>query len=190
MQFRTHLTTSIVVALPVLAVTDTLTITNITAVCLGALIPDIDEPNSFIGQRTRGVSDLIHAAFDHRGMTHSLVGIAFTSILMLFMAIVTPISFITALCVVFGYCLHIIEDSFSVSGVKWLLPFSKKRYQSGFHVISYRTGGWAEMGVFFISIVLIGIEMKWFGMNHLQMPNENILSVVLDSINSFIRNLK
>ncbi|PGZ34560.1 hypothetical protein COE50_06105 [Bacillus anthracis] len=190
MQFRTHLTTSLAVALPVLAVTDTLTLTNITAVCLGALLPDIDEPNSFIGQRTRGVSDLIHAVFDHRGMTHSLVGIAVTSILMLLIAGVTPLSFITALCVIFGYCLHIIEDSFSVSGVKWLLPFSKKRYQSGFHVISYRTGGWAEMGVFFVSIVLIGMEMKWFGMNHLQMPNENILSVVLDSINSFIRNLK
>ncbi|PFR46284.1 hypothetical protein COK29_31030, partial [Bacillus cereus] len=83
MQFRTHLTTSLAVALPVLAVTDTLTITNITAVCLGALLPDIDEPNSFIGQRTRGVSDLIHAVFDHRGMTHSLIGIAVASILML-----------------------------------------------------------------------------------------------------------
>ncbi|MBU4643267.1 metal-dependent hydrolase, partial [Bacillus toyonensis] len=92
--------------------------------------------------------------------------------------------------VVFGYCLHIIEDSFSVSGVKWLLPFSKKRYQSGFHVISYRTGGWAEMGVFLISVILIGIEMKWFGMKHLQLPNENILAVVLDTLNSFIRNLK
>ncbi|MBU4642997.1 metal-dependent hydrolase, partial [Bacillus toyonensis] len=140
MQYRTHLTTSMVIALPILAFTDTLTVTNIAAVGLGALLPDIDEPNSFIGRRTRGVSDLIHAVFDHRGMTHSLVGIAFTSILMLLLANLTPLSFITALCVVFGYCLHIIEDSFSVSGVKWLLPFSKKRYQSGFHVISYRTG--------------------------------------------------
>lgn len=179
-----------VIALPVLAFTDALTVTNIAAVGLGALLPDIDEPNSFIGRRTRGVSDLIHAVFDHRGMTHSLVGIAFTSILMLLLANFTPIPFITALCVVFGYCLHIIEDSFSVSGVKWLLPFSKKRYQSGFHVISYRTGGWAEMGVFLISVILIGIEMKWFGMKHLQLPNENILAVVLDTINSFIRNLK
>ncbi|NWK72604.1 metal-dependent hydrolase [Bacillus paramycoides] len=190
MQYKTHLATSMVVALPVLAFTDTLTIPNIAAVGLGALLPDIDEPNSFIGQRTRGVSDLIHAVFDHRGMTHSFVGIACISILMLLLTSVTPLSFITALCVVFGYCLHIIEDSFSVSGVKWLLPFSKKRYQSGFHVISYRTGGWAEMGVFLISVLLIGVEMKWFGMNYLQIPDGNILTVVLDTINSFIRNLK
>lgn len=179
-----------VVALPVLAFTDTLTVTNIAAVGLGALLPDIDEPNSFIGQRTRGVSDLIHALFDHRGMTHSLVGIAFTSILMLLLVSTTIFSFTTALCVILGYCLHIIEDSFSVSGVKWLLPFSKKRYQSGFHILAYRTGGLAEMGVFLISLVLLGGEMKWFGMNHLQIPDGNLLAVVLETINNFIRYLK
>ncbi|PEF45138.1 hypothetical protein CON22_17795 [Bacillus cereus] len=190
MQYRTHLTTSMMVALPVLAITDTLTVINIAAVGLGALLPDIDEPHSFIGQRTRGISDLIHAVFDHRGMTHSLVGIAFTLILMLLLSSVTALSSTTALCLVLGYCLHIIEDSFSVSGVKWMLPFSKKRYQSGFHIISYRTGGWAEMGVFFISLILICFEMKWFGMNHLQILNENILAVVLDTLNNFIRNVK
>lgn len=75
MQYRTHLATSLVVSLPIMATTDTLTVASITAVGLGAVFPDIDEPHSWIGCRTRGISDFLNKVFGHRGITHSLLGI-------------------------------------------------------------------------------------------------------------------
>jgi len=54
--------------------TDTLTIGTVLAVGLGAVFPDIDELHSWIGSRTRGISDLIKGFFGHSGLTHSLMG--------------------------------------------------------------------------------------------------------------------
>ena len=72
MKYKTHLTTSLAVALPVLASTGNLTVGNVIAVSFGALLPDIDEQHSWIGRRTRGVSDLMNTVFGHRGITHSI----------------------------------------------------------------------------------------------------------------------
>ncbi|WP_251647980.1 metal-dependent hydrolase [Niallia sp. MER 6] len=71
MQYKTHLSTSLVVA-------------------LGAVFPDIDEPYSWIGSRTRGISDLIKGFFGHRGLKHSLMGlfiVFLTMILIMWLAL-------------------------------------------------------------------------------------------------------
>ncbi|MFP3414325.1 metal-dependent hydrolase [Bacillus sp. SIMBA_074] len=185
MQYRTHLTTSMVIALPVLAATDTLTIANIAAVGLGALLPDIDEPHSWMGRRTRGVSDLIHGVFGHRGITHSLLGVALVLIPILFAVKMTPLSFITGMCVLAGYCLHLIEDSFSISGVKWLLPLSNKKFQSGLHIIYYRTGGMAEFGILVVSMFILIIEIRSFGAS-LHLPEVNVMNSLFEKIKGFI----
>lgn len=160
MQYKTHLTTSFAVCLPVLASTGTLTVGNVIAVGIGALLPDIDEPHSWIGRRTRGVSDLIHFVFGHRGVTHSLFGILLVLIPILFAVGVTPLPFITGMCVVAGYCLHLIEDSFSKGGIKWLLPLSNKRFQSGFNVIYYSLGGIVEKGILILSTIILVLEIR------------------------------
>ena len=40
---------------------------------LGSIFPDIDEPQSKIGRKTLGASNLIKTFFGHRGLTHSLI---------------------------------------------------------------------------------------------------------------------
>ncbi|MBJ8096487.1 metal-dependent hydrolase, partial [Bacillus cereus] len=44
-------------------------------VSFGALLPDIDEQQSWIGRKTRGVSDLLNPVIGHRGITQSLLGL-------------------------------------------------------------------------------------------------------------------
>lgn len=51
-------------------------------ITLGALLPDIDEPNSIIGQKTLGVSNIFKAIFKHRGFTHSLFFVFLLGILL------------------------------------------------------------------------------------------------------------
>lgn len=53
------------------------------AVALGSLLPDIDEPNSLLGEKTLGVSNLIQSIFGHRGFTHSLCFVVLLGILLL-----------------------------------------------------------------------------------------------------------
>ncbi|MCL6571364.1 MAG: bifunctional acetaldehyde-CoA/alcohol dehydrogenase, partial [Bacillus sp. (in: Bacteria)] len=42
-------------------------------VVIGSLLPDIDEPKSYVGRRSFGMANKVKEAFGHRGMTHSLV---------------------------------------------------------------------------------------------------------------------
>uniref|UniRef100_UPI003F4912DD metal-dependent hydrolase n=1 Tax=Bacillus multifaciens TaxID=3068506 RepID=UPI003F4912DD len=185
MQYRTHLTTSFAVCLPILAATGTLTAGNVIAVGIGALLPDIDEPHSWIGRRTRGVSDLMNGVFGHRGITHSLFGIALVLIPIIFAVGMTPLPFITGMCVLAGYCLHLIEDSFSISGIKWLLPLSNKRFQSGLHLIYYRTGGIAEFGILIVSTLILMAEIRSFGTS-LQLPEMSFMHSLFEKIKGFI----
>lgn len=164
MLYKTHLTTSLAVCLPVLAATGNFTVGNCIAIGIGALLPDVDEPYSWIGRKTRGISDLLHDVFGHRGMTHSLLGITFVLIPILFAIAMTPLSFFTGMCVVAGYVLHLIEDSFSANGVKWLLPISNEKFQSGFHIIYYRTGGSVEIGILILSTIILLIEIVNFSL--------------------------
>lgn len=160
MQYRTHLVTSLALTLPVMAATDTLSVGAVAAVSLGALFPDIDEPYSWIGCRTRGISDLINKLFGHRGMTHTVMGVLVIAITVSMMMSIFNLPFILGFYFVVGYSLHLVEDSFSKSGIKWLLPFSTKSYQSGLGKIYYRTGSWIENFILLGFGVLLIIQLQ------------------------------
>ncbi|ASL62841.1 MULTISPECIES: metal-dependent hydrolase [Bacillus] len=163
MKYKTHLTTSLAVALPVLASSGNLTVGNVIAISFGALLPDIDEQHSWIGRRTRGVSDLMNTVFGHRGITHSLLGLVLVLIPILFAVGMTPLSFTNGMCILAGYFLHLVEDSFSKKGIKWLLPISNKKFQSGFYIIYYSYGGLAEKLILIISTLVIVYELASYG---------------------------
>lgn len=187
MQYKTHLSTSLVVALPVMSATDTLTIGTVLAVGLGAVFPDIDEPHSWIGSRTRGISDFIKGFFGHRGLTHSLMGLFIVFLTMVLMVSFTPFSPIIGLYFILGYLLHLVGDSFSKSGVKWLLPFSDKAFQSGLGIVYYRTGFLAERIIFIVSMLLLVAQVR--ALNFESLFNLNIvqaLSNVIKNATSFI----
>ncbi|WP_260288406.1 metal-dependent hydrolase [Peribacillus aracenensis] len=160
MQYRTHFATSLVATLPIMAATDTLTIGSVLAVALGAVFPDIDEPHSWIGCRTRGISDVLNKVFGHRGITHSLAGILIVFLTIVLMVGLTNFKAIIGLYFILGYILHIVEDSFSKSGVKWLTPLSDQSFQSGMGVVWYRTGSMVENFIFLGSISILILEIK------------------------------
>lgn len=175
MKYKTHLTTSLAVALPVLASTGNLTVGNVIAVSFGALLPDIDEQHSWIGRRTRGVSDLMNTVFGHRGITHSLFGLVLVLIPILFAVGMTPLSFTNGMCIFAGYFLHLVEDSFSKKGIKWLLPLSNKNFQSGFNVFYYSYNGIAEKLILMISTIVVVYELYSYGIASLQPGKSEIL---------------
>ena len=96
---------------------------------LGALIPDIDHPKSWLGKRLRPLSSTIAAALGHRGITHSAVALAvWTWSLMRGGApqwIVDPLAV--------GYLSHLAADMLTPAGLRlawpmrrtWALPLCK-----------------------------------------------------------------
>lgn len=99
---------------------------------LGSLVPDVDQKDSLINYLLPVKLDNY---FKHRGMTHSLIGFlifAFCSyfLLKLFAPIefanfeLTSVRYCAWLGLVIGYFLHLVEDSFSQAGIRWLQPFS------------------------------------------------------------------
>ncbi|MFC3882261.1 metal-dependent hydrolase [Bacillus songklensis] len=144
MRYHTHVATSIAAGAGIAAATDVpFTVTYVLGIALGSLIPDIDEPNSYIGRRTFGLSKLIKQALGHRGFTHSLLAwITFS-----FLYKVYPNSFVLGMCI--GYIFHIVGDFFSRKGVPLFSPLSKKRFKSP---LTYETGSFSETLIFYAAV--------------------------------------
>lgn len=161
MQFKTHLLTSLTVSLPILSQVNILNSASIAGLCVGTLLPDVDEPNSYIGRKTIFLSSIIKTLFRHRGITHSLFSITILGICLYFFF--SP--FLLGLTL--GYALHIIEDSFSVSGVRWLLPFSNKPYRYKSTWLTYKTGGLKEYLILITMVTILARQLKMDDYNHL-----------------------
>lgn len=119
---------------------------------IGSLLPDIDEPSSYVGRRSFGVAGKVKEAFGHRGMTHSLIVWGVLAALV-WRDSASPF----AAGLVLGYLFHIVEDFFSVQGVPLFWPFSSKRWK----VPLYRTGKGMEkalVGIAWIAFVYFGVN--------------------------------
>ena len=177
LQFRTHLVTTLAVTVPIMSATDTLTIGTIAAVSLGALFPDIDEPHSWSGVRTRGVSDIIKGLFGHRGMTHSISGVFLVFLTMVLLVGIIGFPTVIATYFILGYLLHLIEDSFSKSGIKWFLPFSNKSYQSGLGIVYYKTGSMVENLILLGAAIMLIVQIQGLGIGNLLGQAMSILGI-------------
>lgn len=157
MRYKTHLAATLAISLPVMVSSESLSAGSLSFAALGAVFPDIDEPNSYIGRRMIGISNSMKVVFGHRGLIHSLTGL----IAVTFFFYLGHTTFGLPLELVhwfaFGYLAHLIEDSFSKKGIAWLQPLSKKRFQSGFNRIYYNTGGILE-NILFVTATLILIQ--------------------------------
>ncbi|WP_282154488.1 metal-dependent hydrolase [Cytobacillus gottheilii] len=107
----------------------------VIGICFGSLLPDIDEPRSFIGRRSFGLSKYVKQKYGHRGITHSL----FAWMLVSFVFLIYP-SFLTV-GISLGYLFHIIGDLFSVRSIPILAPFTPVRPNLPF---TYKTGSITE----------------------------------------------
>lgn len=106
-------------------------------VSFGSLLPDIDSENSLINKQ---LPINLSKYFVHRGICHSLIGwliFCLISLIILFPIIcyVKLIGTMIYLGLIIGYFLHLLEDSFSRSGIIWMYPFGridqKSRYKYG-----------------------------------------------------------
>lgn len=156
MMYKTHLSTSLNIAIPALAWSNELSIITLTGVGLGSLLPDIDTPNSFIGRRLKVISYPLSTIFKHRGFLHSLIPV----ILIFAFGLFLKSLFIKAIAL--GYFLHLVGDTFSESGIKWFLPFYSKDIKVPLSILRYKTGGLKEYVILGISIVILMLEIQKF----------------------------
>lgn len=105
----------------------------LSAATFGALLPDVDHPNSVISKRL-GIP--FYKLFRHRGITHSLLGWSLFTFGMYmlgnclfgyasFNQPLEHVSFCLWFGLIIGYFLHLLEDSWSRAGIRWLAPFTK-----------------------------------------------------------------
>lgn len=172
MEYKTHLVSTIVLGLPLMASGGQVGVLNIGMLSLGSLLPDIDHPRSFLGKRNKIASGLTNKAFGHRKATHSLVALVIVYWLMSIFAahyLTTSGSF-TPFWLTFGYLCHLIEDSFSKDGVNWLWPKQRKVKHGNQQLLFYKTGSLGEYLVLGLVICLLLIEVRllWIGqLDHL-----------------------
>ncbi|PPI88794.1 metal-dependent hydrolase [Candidatus Pantoea edessiphila] len=98
----------------------------IPAVLISCLIPDIDHPNSLIGQKLRWIAQPISLTFGHRGFTHSLLAliILWLSKFTFFKNLVIPDDIFQG--IILGYFSHIIADILTPAGVPLFWPYRKR----------------------------------------------------------------
>lgn len=117
----------------------------ILIMALGSIIADIDHPQSLVG-RFFIIGGLIFRG--HRGITHSLIAAALFSI---------PVALydqVYALVFFLGYLIHLIADTTTITGVKWLYPFSTKSF-------SLKLAGTGVEELFVFGICLLYIWNKY-----------------------------
>ncbi len=96
------------------------------AAIAGSLLPDIDNPESYLGRRFYGISRRFSR---HRGITHSLGHFLIVSILLIALTILTPIPKPVAFSIyglIYGYFTHLFLDMFSKMGIP--VFWRKKKY--------------------------------------------------------------
>ena len=87
----------------------------------GSLLPDIDHPKSWVGRRTRPVSNAIASALGHRGITHSAIAVIALAVLLLHAGYRR--GGVAALAV--GYLSHLAADMLTPRGLRLAWPLRK-----------------------------------------------------------------
>ena len=87
----------------------------------GALLPDIDHPQSWVGRRSRPVSTVVSRVLGHRGVTHSALAVAALVLLLTRRGYSRDIT--AALAV--GYLSHLAADLLTPRGLRLAWPFRR-----------------------------------------------------------------
>ena len=115
----------------------------IALVMLGAMLPDIDHPNSKLGSKFKFIGFL----FEHRGFFHSFLVIPLISLIIYYFT--HSYTYIMPLGV--GYASHLVSDAVTKEGIMPLHPLTKLRIR-GF----VRTGGALEY-LFLFAVVVFAV---------------------------------
>lgn len=127
-------------------------------IALGSVMPDIDEPRSFIGRKLPGVSHLISLTFTHRGFTHFLI-------CPLLIAIIAGLFLNEArfyvYALAFGMFMHQVGDMLTKSGIPYyFFPF-KGRAVLLPKVLRFYTGGVIERIILIIVLTPLLVLLSY-----------------------------
>lgn len=162
MRYQTHILTSVTAGVALVHGTSIdPSVGFFVGLIAGSLLPDVDEPNSYIGKRTSvkvlnsrfGFSSMVKGIFGHRGFTHSLLAALIMFIPYFVFGSTTESIFVQNILfgLGFGYLFHILGDMLSKSGVPLFMPFTDQRIK----IPLYVTGKFSEKIIFVISSVLL-----------------------------------
>ncbi|MGP1449992.1 MAG: metal-dependent hydrolase [Wolinella sp.] len=125
-------------------------------VTFGALLPDIDEPESTIGRRFDTLSQIIHKLFGHRGATHSFLFPFIVASAGFLFAIAQGIALEAVVGLWLGVWLHFAGDMLTKSGIPLFLPFSQRNVALLPMALRFRTGGGVDLALGAINLSLFG----------------------------------
>jgi len=126
MLYRTHLAAGLCTGFLIAAKAGGDISLVVLASAVGALLPDIDQPRSYIGRKVP-VSYGAYLIAGHRGLFHSLagaVGVALVALVALQKW--TPAYSFLWLSLAAGYLSHLVLDTLNPSGVPWLWPLKQR----------------------------------------------------------------
>jgi inner membrane protein len=131
----------------------------------GALLPDIDHPQSWVGRRARLIAHPLAALLGHRGFTHSILAVVACSLLLrwrgLGRAVVDPL--------VVGYLSHLAADLVTSSGLRLGWPLRRR-----FAIPLCKTGSRGGLVIVMSLVVWVGATILGMrpilGLEHLMAP--------------------
>ena len=112
-------------------------VTTLGAAVLGALAPDIDHPQSTLGQLLKPLSLTISFFFGHRGITHSALAVIACIWVWQEYASMSRLM----LPFLIGYLTHLAGDMLTPAGLPLLWPLKRRRT---FSLPIMKTGGFSE----------------------------------------------
>lgn len=157
MLWRTHFLTGAIAGLIIFNPTEPKAAALTVGIAgISALLPDMDDPNSWAGRMIPVIPRLIKTTIGHRGALHSLMGAVFITALAAFtLRFWHPQAYVYNHLVplfVIGYISHLAADSLNPQGVPWLWPLEKH-----FGLPLMQTGGFLErLAIFPALLVLCG----------------------------------
>lgn len=147
------------------------------AVGFGALLPDIDNARSTLGQKLGPISKGINELAGHRTIFHSLLGLFLGSLLAIGLGqlVIWLLSLrgitlshtavgnwqIFFLGTLFGCIMHIVADGLTYGGVPLLWPMKQRFGFPPNRKWRFRTGTWIETVVVTAFMLLVGVGL-WY----------------------------
>ena len=103
------------------------------ATLVGSVAPDLDAPHSPLSKILPFISLPVQKRWPHRTLLHSMVGAVISSaivfytadFLSLFLPIPARIPFILCMFFFGGTIGHLLADSLTINGIKWLWPYQR-----------------------------------------------------------------
>ena len=120
---------------------------------LTCLLPDIDHPKSFLGQRLSWISKPVARAFGHRGFTHSLLAVGMGVWGLAQVEAPWLLSGAVKDALIVGYLSHLLGDWLTPMGIPLLWPWRRRFRLPG---LPLKSGGGYERAFCLLTLALAG----------------------------------